>query len=232
MAATSAKDIKTAVEMLDPKDDAHWEKDGSPKMSQLKQLTGNPKLTSDDVDEAVGAFKRPGGDTIGGSAPEAEPEVVVAAPAAPVEPARDRPRQAADPRDPLDARVIVEESLEALSDLRAEIDETEKARNELQEKLNELNLRKSENQRRIETYSPRITQAESVKAIQRQTIERLAAQKAAQISSAAALAAAGVHQSYPSKLDASLANRKRSPAETANYAKFVHQNAASKNTGV
>lgn len=236
MAKVSKENIKAAVEMLDSADDALWEKDGSPSLEALRALTGNSKLTSDDVDEAVGAFKRPGGNTVGSNQgnPESKQdneEVAVTANPEP-EPARDRPKQAPDPRDPLEAKNIVADAEQDLNVVRAEIEEVEALRNECNERLVKLNARKSHDLRQIEIYAPRISQADAVKAIQRQTQERLIQQKSAAITSAEALRAAGIGKTYPSVLDSHLANRRRTPEQTANYAKYVHQNAALKPNGV
>jgi hypothetical protein len=62
------KTIEEALQALDPKNDAHWTSDGSPRMEVLQELTGNEGLTRKQVREAAPTFTR---ETAGEAPPEA-----------------------------------------------------------------------------------------------------------------------------------------------------------------
>lgn len=229
-----AATIKTAVELLNIDDDSKWEADGTPKLSVLQTDLNNKDLTLDDVDEAIGAFKRPDPEARGkgkgkGKAAKAA-ETPAEQGAAAVPPVAETAEP--DPLDPTTAKAQLDDARAKQAKYREHITAKEAERDAAQVDINELKVLMDEQTIRIETFEPRVSQAEAVKAIQRQTQERLANQKHNQGIAAAALQASGVQAVYPSRLDAVLATRKRSPEESKNYATYVHQQGTRRAEGV
>jgi len=69
-----ANSILQALEMLDPKDDAHWTKDGAPALDALKAILGDDTLKRKTVTEAAPGFSRSHYDIPEPKAPEETPE--------------------------------------------------------------------------------------------------------------------------------------------------------------
>lgn len=211
-----ANEIKAAIELMDAKDDAQWEADGSPKLDILKTLTNKPELTLDDVDEAVGAFKRGQKVKVAKHADETKP-------VEPIAPAVDLSKL--DPNGPEYATEVVRVARAEDARLKVLVAEAEAVRNAAANEVKKLTAARDEQVIIIERYAPQITHAQAVKAIQAQTVKNLADTKGRVALATQALAATGQQLVYPSKLDATLAMRKRTPEQATNFAKFVHQQA-------
>lgn len=217
-----AKEIIAAVSLMDAKDAAQWEDDGSPKFSILQTLTNQPALTAEDVAGAIGDFKR------GQKLKDAKPAVKATAsegtgiaPAGP--PVTPVDLSTLDPQSPEYATAMVNAARAEDALLKAEYDAVELERNALSDRLKDLTRKRDVVISAIETYAPKISHAAAVKAIQAQTQANLAGNKLKIAAVTSVLQGAGVQPAYPSKLDQVLATRKRGPEQTANYAKFVHQ---------
>jgi len=209
-----ASEIKAAVGLLDQGNDAHWEADGTPKLSALRELLKNDKLTEDDVDDAIGAYKRL---EVKGAAQAPTPAEQGAA-SVPLAPAVEE----LHPLDPSTAEAQLADATRKRDALVGEISKVEKVRDEAQAKISSLQALVDCEIVRIETYSPRVTHAQAVKAIQRQTVETLARNKGVLVTAATALRGAGVNATiYPSKLDEARATQRRTPEQVQNMAKFV-----------
>lgn len=53
-----SKAILKALEKLSPADISHWTEDGAPALEIMQEITGNPKLTRDDIQKAAPEFNR------------------------------------------------------------------------------------------------------------------------------------------------------------------------------
>lgn len=204
----SKKDIKAAVELLDPKNDLHWNADGSPSLKVLQEALG-PELTVEQVNDAVGKdglekFARGRGVIVSLPEPEEPNEISV-------------------------ARQKTTEARAAIADLDAKIEVNTSKRIELDRELDQLTTQKDAQIRQLAVYSPKVSDADAVKAIQRQTIEQNKKRIAALAVVQGAASAAGIGPQYPSVLDQRLANRPRTPDHAKNMATYVHQNAVDRN---
>lgn len=238
---TTANDIKDAVAVMDSNDSTLWEAPGRPKIDILRTLVGDQKIEDVDVEAALGLLpKNDRTDDLMGlqaalpNMPEAakdpkdKPPQVQTAPAVPIPDPL--------PNDPTkltfeEAQAVVVRARNEIAKLSEEQAGLEVQRDEAVRKLDALRVRKDVHATIIETYGPRVTHAESVKAIQRQNVERLASTKELMRVSQVALSAAGV-KSYPSKLDESRAVRRRDPEQTARMAQFTLQRARERTQGL
>lgn len=213
---SAAEEIVAAVQLMDVADNELWEADGAPKLDAVRTLAGNDKLTAEDVAAATNGFKRPVPPAVQSAAkvPSADadkPDLLTLPEAAPSQ---------AD----IDAK-LVEEARVGLAAAEAEIAAINEERGELNKRLDVVIAAKDVHAKLIERLGPRVTFAEGVKRIQEQTVKRLADIKESSALAKAALQATGTNI-YPSLLDASFGNRKRTPEQQANMAKYVHQSAA------
>jgi hypothetical protein len=212
-----AKKIREAVQALDSKDDSVWEADGSPKLDILKTLTDEPTLTIDDVEEA-GIFKR------GEKAKPAQAKTKTEANA------KDEVDVSTlDPQSPEFAMAVVTKARAEDASLREEIVAHEAELEKHKAAISKLTAARDQQIIIIETYEPKISHAQAVKAIQQQTVNTLRATRERMAVATQVLGPGGTAVTYASRLDAAMASRKRTQEQTANYAKFVHQTAASAN---
>lgn len=227
-----ANEIKAAVALMDAKDATQWEGNGAPKLDIIQKLMGNAEVTVDDVDEALGAFKR------GDAVPAAVKPAKVAKAAAP--PVSTAPAVQAEPEvdistldrnSPEYAIAVVRVARAANAIITDAIAASEAVRDEAIKKIVGLRKQADVHIGVIERYGPKASDAESVKAIQAQTLANLKRQKEGTAIAQIALAASGGVTVFPSKLDQQLSMRKRTTEQQADYAKFVHQRAAEMRAG-
>jgi hypothetical protein len=222
--------IASAVKQLNVKDDAQWEPDGAPKLELIQRLANDKDITVDDVQEAIGAFKR--GDKLKAQpptqskAPESKDPALVAATAADTPAENEPPLESLDPNSPEYADRIVRAARAEDGKLKAQVDDCERKREVLSDEIRKLTAARDAQIILIERFAPRISHAQAVKAIQGQTQRTLADQRVRLATAATILGPHGTPVNYASKLDASMAMRKRTAEQSANYAKFVHQSAA------
>lgn len=195
-------ELKKAIELLDPKKDEHWDDDGNPSTVVLSGIIG-AEVTIADLREA-GSPKRAGWKPL-----EVDPTKV-------------------DMNDPNSVARALAVVRGRHADLVAEKDELESHREAIRVALVENGRLVDEQITLISKYSPVVDQAQGVKRIQEQTMRELQRRKETSALALSALAATGV-VTHASKLDAVYAARRRTPEQTANMAKFVHQNAAARN---
>lgn len=125
-------------------------------------------------------------------------------------------------------------AMSAIKALNVQLAEAQQNINKAQATYDGLMNEKSKHLGLIEKHKESVSRADSVKRIQQQTVRNLEARKAQTQIAVGALAAAGITM-HPSKLDESMANRKRSPEQLKGMATFIHQQAADRNaarTGV
>lgn len=204
MTELKTKDVKAAIDLLDVLNDAHWNPDGSPKLEVLQEALG-PELTAADVVKALEGAGR-------------------------VSIARAKGKIIALPEpEPLDeiqiARVKTKTAHENLAKLEDEIAGVVRRQIALGQEMAVLVAQKDEEICTIAKYSPKVSDADAVKAIQRQTTEAAELRKRTMATVKDTLIAAGIAPQYPSLLDQQLAMRKRSPEHAMNMAKYIHQTA-------
>lgn len=212
---TSIKDIKAAVGLLDPKDPTQWAAPGIPTLTAIQKLV--PDATADDLTRA--GFEAPKTETVAKPVPAAGGPVDV-------KDLPEVPDVLPPPQGLKDDMLlaIVTKARAGLADVEAEIAVALNERSQLTARIDGLVSDKDHLLRAIELYSPRVEFAQGVKAIQAQTGAALIQRKSQAIE---------LSQKYhnlqakaaPSILDASLAARRRTPAEKANLAAFIHQTA-------
>ena len=203
-------DIKAAVELLDVKDDAQWNKDGTPKLEAVRDNLKDQTVKKEDVLAAIGDYRRPGaepGPGTGGA--DKEDEVTAATPVDPTQELVARLDAARERRDSLGREMDVEHEKIRVANHR----------------IAQLTVLQDKEITFIEANEKQVSHAEIVKRIQKQTQERLAQTVQATQGLNEVLKQSGLG-AYPSKLDQTMALRRRTPEQQANYAKFVHQNAA------
>lgn len=199
--STEAKDIVAAVAMIEAK---QWDAPGVPNLKAVQTIVGDKSVTAEQVAAALASVEP--------TAPTPEPEVIV-------------DPSTLDRNSPEYAAAVVAIARKAHGELVDAITEQEAIRDTAQAKIAEHRRNDDRHIRVIEQYGPKVSEAESVKRIQQQTIENLMKQKSAAQVVQGAMLGSGM-KAYPSLLDASLANRKKDAEQKANYAKFVHQRAS------
>lgn len=205
--------IKRVVEGLNKDDPTLWDADGTPKLETVQILMDDETINAEDVDEAIGAFKRA--------------DSKAAAPA-PQEPGAIPPFNPMNPNDPIRSQAIVEEAETNLVALRESIDEQEKAREQANDRIKELKAQADVFILAIARHKPNFTHADAVKRIQAQTIAQLEERKRTTAAVAGILAQSG-NPVMPSRLDAALQMRRRTPEQIKNMAVFLHQQANARN---
>lgn len=205
--------IKRVVEGLNKDDPTLWDADGTPKLETVQILMDDETINAEDVDEAIGAFKRT--------------DSKAAAPA-PQEPGAIPPFNPMNPNDPIRSQAIVEEAETNLIALRESIDEQEKAREQANDRIKELKAQADVFILAIARHKPNFTHADAVKRIQAQTIAQLEERKRTTAAVAGILAQSG-NPVMPSRLDAALQMRRRTPEQIKNMAVFLHQQANARN---
>lgn len=200
---TTQVDIKAAVELLDVKDDAQWNKDGTPKLEAVRENLKDLTVKKEDVLAAIGDWRRP----------------VAQATA-------DEVTKPTEPEDPTQALIAKLDAARARRDDVAKDMEGEHAKiRAANQRINQLTVLHDKEITFIEANEKQVNHAEIVKRIQKQTIDRLAQTKDATSAMAGVLANSGLAV-FPSKLDQTLALRRKTPEQQTNYAAYVHQNAA------
>lgn len=147
------KTIEEALNALDPKNDAHWTSDGSPRMDVLQELTGDAALTRKQVKEAAPAFAR---DTAGAAPPDdpgLSPETEQGATASPPTEDDETPAQGDPDEDEQDEAALALAEDEAdlaeeteltalLAQADAELAEAEADLNERRKEVDEVRARR------------------------------------------------------------------------------------------
>lgn len=233
---TKEDNIRSAVSLLiTTNDPAQWESDGSPKLSAIQDLVG-ADVTAEDVAKAApeGGFKFPGKEveevkTANALAVTPPPPPDPAANAA--DDAREdglgdgRTEPAVVNVDTPEPAKVIKSHQAALAAIDPEMAELAKTVERAGERLKELQAKKDVHVTAIEQNTAKLSAADAVRRVQQQTQKNLNEQKQRTQLAATALKASGF-QVHASPLDASYANRKRTPEQTANMAKHVHQKAA------
>lgn len=125
--------------------------------------------------------------------------------------------------DPLEkTKDEVEAAKGAIRDIDPKIAEALAVKAAAEKTLKALESAKDKHLAVIETKGAQLSHAEQVKRVQAQTQARLAQQKEQTALAASALKAAGISV-YPSKLDQSFAQRKRTPEGAAAHARYIQQ---------
>lgn len=217
-------DIKAAVELMDVAADAQWNKDGTPKLDVVRENLKDQTVSKESLLAAIGEWRRP-------AAPVTPSEADIAAAAAAALAGGDRPDETTPEPEP-DEESPTDKLLKQVAEWRAaraefdvQIAEQEKIKSAADRKVHQIRVEQDKVITLIERFAPQVSQAEAVKRVQAQTRENLQRNILATSVVAAAMKQTGL-QSYPSKLDQTLATRRRTPEQQANYAKFVHQTAA------
>jgi hypothetical protein len=219
----SATDIKAAVELLDVADDNLWEANGVPKLSVIRATLKDETVQASALQRAIGDFRRP----VKNPEPAKE-EAKVETPAPIAAASTEREDNITVPPAPTSTERLlaqVEAARVRRDELGDEMAAERTKRDEAARRLHELAQLQNKEIAWLEANEPQVTQAEAVKRVQAQTVARLAGGVAASHAMADILKATG-QKVFPSVLDQSLAMRKQTPEQKANYAKFVHQTAA------
>jgi hypothetical protein len=130
--------IAAAVKQLDGKDGSQWEPDGAPKLELIQRLANDATITVDDVQEAIGAFKR--GDKLKAQA-QSEAKPTKAEAALDAAKAADTPGEGEPPLESLDptsaeyADRLVRAARAEDGKLKAQIDDAEAQREVLADKI-------------------------------------------------------------------------------------------------
>lgn len=213
--SVSSKDVKAAVALLDQEDPAQWAAPGVPTLEALQLLV--PEATADDLTAA--GFADMSTETVINKETGAAP--VVEATADEVAPSE------LPPPDSVNAELamaIVSKAQAALRAIDANVAQANDARSQITADLEKLVVRRDRQLHIIESYSSRVSFAASVKAIQKQTAEQLVARQAKAKELQKAHLVNGTV--FPSALDASMAQRRKTPEQAANLAAFITQRAA------
>lgn len=196
------EDILAAISALDMNDKTNWEANGVPNLDVIRKLTRDSKVTAADVAGAIA------------SAPvEVQQRLSGVDPMAPhVNPVSDDVQRAELPDVEAERLKAAHETVAAV---KPTIDGLMEQKRQLDKKIAEVQAKADAAIAEIDTLTPRYNDAEMIKRIQAQSLERareLAAR--ARVIAGAAQFAPGA-KVFPSQLDAALANgdpRRRSVA--------------------
>lgn len=243
---TIKTDIVAAFELLEAKDDALWNADGTPKLEAIRNAAGDQRIKRDELIDAIGDRRRP---VVKESAPQeqapTEPATQEKAPdpeqplatgatnTSAADPDADRPDTivaekpkvagVADENTP-DKQELIEMAASRIETIDAEAREVDADLQKLNARMATLKANREKQKAIVEENQEQLTLAEAVKRVQAQTQANLRANKDRISVAAAAVKAAGASLApHASPLDAAYATRKRSPEEATRAAAYFAQ---------